>query len=118
PAGFGSTIAAHGNYVAVGMPAESAHGSQSGAVMVWYRFPGAEGMEWLPAGRFESPEAAAGERFGASLALLEDSGIAWLAVGAPGANGGRGAVYLHLIRPTGTLLEPLKIAPVALEGGD
>ncbi len=117
PAGFGSALAAYGNYVAVGMPSESSHGSESGAVMVWYRFSAPGGSVWLPAGRFESPEPEAGERFGASLALLGDSS-AWLAVGAPGADGGRGAVYLHLIRPTGTFAEPLKVAPAALESGD
>jgi choice-of-anchor B domain-containing protein len=78
---FGTDMARDGDLLAVGAP----HHAAGGAVFVFRR--GAGG--WEQTARLALPDAAAGDEFGARVALEG----ALLAAGAPGRSAGRGAVY-------------------------
>jgi len=90
--------------LAVGIPGEDALGrADSGAVLVTYGGP--SGLSWnsadtqalWPGDEHGTPGVAeAGSRFGSSLASgdFNGDGMGDLAVGAPGANGYAGAVYV------------------------
>ncbi len=104
PSELGKVVAMRGPYLVAGMPGDDGHGTDSGAVMIWrvVSLP-TDGDRWFPMGRFESPSAAAGQRFGAAVAIGAggaDQDEYWVAVGAPGTNSNRGAVYVF--RLTGT----------------
>ena len=83
--GFGTSIAVDGNLMAVGAPRTS---ENRGAVYVFERNSGGT---WSERARIVPPNAAAGDRFGASLAV---SGNAIL-VGVPGHSQGTGAVLVY-----------------------
>ncbi len=91
---MGKSIATDGQFIAVGMPDDGAAGAQTGSVMVWYQAKMTDGSVWIPTGRFEATTPVAGARFGESVAIYDGGNQARLAVGAPGENGGRGAVYI------------------------
>lgn len=96
---LGRSMATSGKYVAVGMPDDAVAGAQSGSVMVWFQAKMEGGSVWVPAGRFEATTPAAGARFGESVTVFDDGSDDWMAVGAPGENSGRGAVYLFNLSP-------------------
>ena len=96
---LGRSMATSGKYVAVGMPDDAAAGIQSGSVMVWYQAKMEGGSVWVPAGRFEATTPAAGARFGEAVTVFDGVSADWMAVGAPGENSGRGAVYLFKLSP-------------------
>lgn len=108
---LGTCIAASGKYVAVGMPADSSAGLETGCVMVWYQAKVTGGSLWLPVGRFQATTPAAGARFGASVAVFDGDSEDWLAVGAPGETGGRGAVYLFPLNPIFPAAATLRLLP-------
>jgi FG-GAP repeat len=84
--GFGSSIALSesGNVLAVGAPGVDATGS--GAVLIFLR----TGTHWAQDWRMTAATPATGDQFGAALSLNAEGTM--LAVGAPGAAGGAGAV--------------------------
>ena len=96
---LGKSMATSGKYVVVGMPDDAAAGTQSGSVMVWYQAKMEGGSVWVPAGRFEATTPAAGARFGAAVTVFDGVSADWMAVGAPGEDSGRGAVYLFRLNP-------------------
>lgn len=105
--GFGRQLAVDGNTLLIAQsPGDSAAGA--GAVHVYTR---AQSGAWRRVGRFTAPDARFADRFARALALR--GGVA--AVGAPGADSGRGAVYLF--RRAGdtwhqeTVLRPRNAAP-------
>jgi hypothetical protein len=118
---LGQSIAVSGPYVAVGMPDDGAAGLQSGSVMVWYHAKMAGGSRWLAVGRFAATTPAAGARFGAAVTVFDGTGNEdWLAVGAPGENSGRGAVYLFQLNPIYPEPAHLRLVPAtaALDPAD
>ncbi len=111
PSRFGRSIAASGNYVAVGMPDDPTFGLETGCVMVWVQARIAGGSVWLPIGRFQATVPAAGAKFGASVTVFDSDTGDWLAVGAPGENSGRGAVYLFPLNPLAPQPATLRLVP-------
>src|SRR5688572_23423815 len=83
---FGASLAIRGNVALVGAPAEAA----GGAVYLFTR--GANG-QWSAAGTLPNPAVAAGDRFGAAVAIDGDRDGDRIVVGAPGREA-KGAVYL------------------------
>lgn len=81
---FGSTISLQGNKVLIGAPR---HAAGSGIVFMYEK--DADSGEWNQSGNLVAYDGAPRYSFGASIALLESS--AW--IGAPGADGRRGAIY-------------------------
>ena len=89
PDGFGRAIASHEEWLWAGAPLEA---EGAGAVYA-FRADGSGG--WEQAARLEAPEGAEG--FGSALVLTGDLAI----VAAPGADGGRGAVFSYSRAPDG-----------------
>ena len=98
---FGSSASADGDWLVVGAPGRA---TQRGAVVLYWR-----GDAYSAGQIVQVTDGAAGDRFGAAVALRGDA----LLVGAPG-RGGTGAVYA-LIRSGKTWSAPsLLTAPAAL----
>jgi hypothetical protein len=88
---FGAAVAIHGDRVVIGSPDSDAGSSAAGRVRI-HDLASAE--PGVAVATVENPEPAAGDRFGAAVAI---SG-ARIAVGATGVDGGAadaGKVYLH-----------------------
>lgn len=79
PFSYGDSLASYGDLLVVGSPAIST---------INFHSKSTHGMPVVGAVHFNQP--AVGEMRGAALAVADD----WLAVGAPQADGGNGAVYL------------------------
>ena len=90
---LGVVLATSGAWLAAGAPGDAGAGAQAGAVQLFER--GASG--WQPSARLVASDAGPGARFGAALALRDGR----LLVGAPGAAGGAGAVYVFESGATG-----------------
>ncbi len=90
---FGSAVAMHGDWLAVGVPNAAADGNNgAGMVYVFHR----SGLDWSLNATLTALDGAANDHFGAALAM--DDGV--LAVGAPGADGDAsdaGAVYVFTL---------------------
>jgi len=90
-AGFGTSVAMVGDRVFVGNPGVFAFfpmpPNRAGIVNV---FRVSDAGEWTEVATVESPGGEVGDGFGTSVAASER----WLAVGAPGADGGAGAVFV------------------------
>lgn len=82
--GFGTSIAASADWLAIGAPGDGA----SGAVWLFHR----DGDRWMPRGTLV-PSTGTGNDFGAAVALSGDV----LAVGEPGEGSGAGAVQLYVL---------------------
>lgn len=99
---FGAALALSGDTLAVGAPGRDApetgdqpRRGQAGAVLVFRR----EGDGWREAATLTAPDAAVGDRFGASIAFVDAD---HLAVGAPGHDAdqpGAGATYVFERQP-------------------
>lgn len=114
PAGYGEALAPLGDVdgdgfpeVAIGSPGDDDGAPNAGAVWIHYLSPtGALRVSKLSAYTTSLP-LAGNELLGTSLAAVGDldgNGVVDLAVGAPGANGGFGAVRVLFLRPSGGLL--------------
>ncbi|WP_419950053.1 choice-of-anchor B family protein [Candidatus Palauibacter sp.] len=99
PDGFGRAIAASDEWLWAGAPLEA---DGAGAVYV-FRADGAGG--WERVARFEAPEGA--RAFGSAIALSDDAAI----VSAPGADGGRGAVFPYVRSPEGAFFAAEAVRP-------
>jgi hypothetical protein len=89
---FGESIAMHRNFMVVGDPLDDTMGADAGAAHVFLRYVSTDGIdEWRPAYKLTASDASPGDRFGASVSVL--NGL--VAVGAPEHEAGRGAVYLY-----------------------
>lgn len=86
---FGVSVSLGENVVVVGAP----RGSQPGAVYVFEK--GSEG--WSQVVLLTAPVVAAGDEFGAAVSVRDNV----LAIGAPGTDGGVGAVYASSRGPMG-----------------
>jgi hypothetical protein len=124
PAELGKVLAMRGPYLIAGMPGDDGFGTNSGAVMIWtvISLP-IDGDRWFPVGRFHSPSPVAGQRFGAAVAIGaggEDQDDYWVAVGAPGTNSNRGAVYLFNLSsiPAGGPVMLTRTPAAGLAAGD
>jgi trimeric autotransporter adhesin len=91
---FGSAVALYQNTLVVGAPGEASSSRdqssddapEAGAAYVFVR----DGSVWSQHAYLKAPSPRNGERFGASVAIYGDS----VAVGAPGADGGSGRVFV------------------------
>jgi FG-GAP repeat len=104
---FGSALAVHGDWLAVGAPhagspavvSPPTETPDTGAVFVFHR----SGTSWTLEDRLLAPQSLTGDRFGAALALS----AAHLAVGAPGAQiagpSSSGAVFVFSPTAAGSL---------------
>lgn len=116
---MGRSMAVSGGYVAVGMPDDNAVGIGSGCVMVWYRVPLSGNSVWVPVGRFQASVPAEGANFGKSVAVIDGGGSDdWLAVGAPGENSNRGAVYLFPLNTSGPTTATKRVVASPLDVAD
>jgi hypothetical protein len=83
---FGYAVAISGNRALIGQPHDEARGTQAGAAYIFER----QGDTWKEVVKLMQDDATANDLFGVTVAL--DSDVA--AVGAPGTDDGRGAVYV------------------------
>ncbi|RMH05537.1 MAG: hypothetical protein D6702_00095 [Planctomycetota bacterium] len=90
---FGSAVAVSGDVAAIGAFGDDDLGSAAGAVWVFRFVPGFN--YWSLETKLTAGGGAAGDLFGWSLALDGDT----LAVGAPGANGRTGEVFVFRYDP-------------------
>ncbi|MCG8422640.1 MAG: FG-GAP repeat protein [Proteobacteria bacterium] len=104
---FGSAVAVSGGLLAVGASGDDSGGLDSGAVYIFAR----EGTEWVRKARLRPEDAAAGDHFGAAVALADST----LVVGATGSahEGVRnaGAVYILEQRDIGWVQTAKLVAP-------
>ncbi|MEY2806178.1 MAG: hypothetical protein RIR65_595, partial [Planctomycetota bacterium] len=105
---YGSAVDVRGARLAVGAPAQDAGGSFDAGAVHLYDLSGA--TEVLLASLFG---ASAGAEFGAAVSLHDGR----LAVGAPGEDGGRGAVYIW-IEQAGAWSLQARVQPLELQPGD
>ncbi|HKE17074.1 MAG TPA: FG-GAP repeat protein [Kofleriaceae bacterium] len=87
---FGAALALAGGLLAIGAPGRDDDGTSAGAVYVYQQGEGG----WHEVATLRAPDAAAGARFGTSVAFVDADR---LAIGASGHNGdeaGAGAAYL------------------------
>jgi hypothetical protein len=91
---FGEALASDGPWLAVGSPRDSQNGDESGAVYMLYP----DGDGWKTVQKLLASDGAAGDRFGFSVAMDNNT----LVVGAPGAN----AVYYYSIGSLNYTLPP------------
>ena len=99
PDGFGRAIAATDEWLWAGAPLEM---DGAGAVYV-FRADGSGG--WERVARFDAPEGA--RAFGSAIALSDDAVV----VSAPGADGGRGAVFPYIRSPEGAFFAGEAVRP-------
>jgi hypothetical protein len=95
---FGAAVAvsADGSTLVVGAPLadrdpDAGDGIDRGQAYVYRR--SVIGLSWEIAARLDAPDASAGRRLGQAVAVSSDGTV--VAVGAPGASGGAGAIYLY-----------------------
>jgi hypothetical protein len=105
---YGSAVDVRGARLAVGAPAQDAGGSSDAGAVHLYDLSGA--TEVLLASLFG---ASSGAEFGAAVSLHDGR----LAVGAPGEDGGRGAVYIW-IEQAGAWSLQARVQPLELQPGD
>lgn len=111
---FGATVALDGDTLIIGAPfADSKAGADAGTVYIFER----DGTTWSEHSRITAQDAAAGSRFGATVALDGDR----MAVGAPFADeeagADAGAVYV-IARGDGSWSEQTRITAQATAPGD
>jgi streptogramin lyase len=87
---FGASVAVVGDTALIGAPGRN--GGQ-GTAYVFVRSGGTWSMQ--SAGELTASDGAAGDRFGASVALNGNTAV----IGAPGAHGGEGTVYVFVYVP-------------------
>lgn len=114
-AGFGSALAlsgASGTTVVVGAPSEGI----GGQAVCFFRPPKgwAEPKSGLQAKTLGIGNPRPGDRFGVSVAISRDDGI--IVVGAPGRDGGKGAVYVFR-KPKAGWMEVTDLIPIQLPEG-
>jgi parallel beta-helix repeat protein len=80
---FGTSVAMRGDQLLVGAPGRD---GARGAVYLYER----SGATWVPLVTYTASDAAAGDRFGAGVAIGDGEAV----VGAPSADGGAGAAYV------------------------
>ena len=66
---FGTTLAMSGDYAIVGAPRKDDAGNNSGAAYIFTR----QGTEWVEQAKLVAPDARAGDYFGISVAIDEDT---------------------------------------------
>jgi len=86
---FGFAVAISGNTVVVGAPSDDAVGSEAGAAYVFLRDAGGS-ENWGQVKRLTAADAAAGDEFGFTVAISDDT----IAVGAPFTGGNAGTAYV------------------------
>ena len=110
--GFGTALALDGNRLVVGRPATVSGfpmpAAEGGAVHIF----APDGGDWTEAEVVRPGVSAVGDAFGQALALDGD----WMAVGAPAADGSRGAVHLFR-RGSGGWTESARLQPQELGEG-
>ncbi|HEU4680462.1 MAG TPA: choice-of-anchor B family protein [Gemmatimonadales bacterium] len=107
PIGFGSAVAVSGNEILVGrpglVPGFPMPPSQTGAVLVFRR---AAGGKWAQAASVTASGSTIKDGFGAAIAI--DGKL--MAVGAPGANENRGAVFVFERDGSGRWVERARLS--------
>ncbi|MDP6979770.1 MAG: FG-GAP repeat protein [Myxococcota bacterium] len=83
---LGGSVSISGDTIVAGATGDADGGAYSGAVYVFER----NGTSWDEQQKLVAPDAAAGDNFGATAVVVDDV----IVVGAPGASGFSGAVYV------------------------
>jgi len=99
---FGSAVAIDGTYALVGAPGDD---TNTGSAYVFLR----SGTNWTQQAKLIAGDRTGGDVFGTSVAIFGE----YAAIGAPGDDGGRGAVYLY--KRTGTAWA--QVARILATGG-
>ncbi len=110
--GFGSALALQGDRLVIGADQAS---SRAGAAYVYTR----SGTTWTLQARLAPLDAAAGDRFGSSLALSDDSvliGAPFRAGVAPGSHA-QGAAYIY-VHTLGSWVQQARLSPAVAVDGD
>ena len=108
--GFGGAVAIGPNAIFVGEPL---NGPTPGMVYV-YRRAAAPRQGWTELAKLSGSDGRPSDRFGSALGLEANT----LAVGAPAADSGRGAVYLFEGNPQGRWTERTRLVPGTRMTGD
>jgi choice-of-anchor B domain-containing protein len=108
--GFGGSVAIGANAIFIGEPL---NGPTPGLVYV-YRKGTAPRAGWIEAVRLSASDARPSDRFGSALGIDGS----FLAVGAPAADSGRGAVYLFERGRTAGWTQRARLAPESRVAGD
>ena len=105
---FGASLAVIGDWIAVGAPGDGVDGlGNAGSARIFRRSGGA----WVAGERLLPPVPVAGARFGSSVGASES----WIAVGAPGAEGG--TVYLFRVNGESIEFDEAVLPPGVQMGG-
>jgi PKD repeat protein len=91
---LGSAVAILGNTIVAGAPGDDVAAADQGSALVFVRPANGWADTSQPTARFTTSSATADEELGASVAVTDGAVV----VGAPGADGRRGAAYLF-VRP-------------------
>lgn len=98
--GFGSSLAANGNYVLIGAPErDDDHGAA-------YIFERASDESWTETSRIALADSIAESGFGESVGIQGDLAF----IGAPGEQGGHGAVYVYQQSDAGSWSQRARLA--------
>ena len=101
----GTAVALEGNRLVVGAPDHTT----GGRVYVWEH----DGSTWQLTATLQGSDTAAGDRFGAHVALAGNR----ILIGAPGDDSGRGAAYIFE-RPSSTWVQRTKLVDSGGAAGD
>jgi hypothetical protein len=85
---FGTSVAIDGNYAVIGNYGDDDKGLQAGSAYI-YEY---NGIAWVQKAKLTAGDAAAGDNFGADVAISGDYAL----VGAWNKNGGKGAAYIFI----------------------
>jgi len=101
---FGSAVAIVNEYCVVGAPGDASVGANGGIAYAYHR---SGDSFWSDEATLVSSDLAAGDKFGTAVAITEN----YIAVGAPEADGGDGAVYVFHRTGEATWDSGYKISP-------
>ena len=106
--GYSTAVNASGSIIAVGAPLADVGGNVDQGRA--YIFAASSATSWTQAAVLAAPDGAAGAQYGFSIAV--DSAASVVAVGAPSADGSRGAIYAYFQN------SPTKLTAADGGGGD
>jgi hypothetical protein len=109
---FGSSVAISGDTMAIGAPGDNGQGKDSGAVYVFVR----TGNAWTQQAKLSATDGAAGDNFGASVAISDDTLIVGALAGE--ANGQHSGSAFIFVRTGTTWTQQAKLLAADGQEGD
>lgn len=110
---FGKAVATTRDVAVIGAALDDDLGANSGSAYIFTRQPGSP-EHWVQTQKLTAPDGAAGDQFGTTVAISGET----IVVGAPFAQGNRGAVYVYRRSGGSNSWTATKILPADLAAGD